>query len=250
MAKTLTSLVSILLLLLSAIVAQTNADIVHLNQGGQIEGKITRQNSTITIEFPNGSITVNADDIEKIEQKPLPQNVFAARLQKASTPNACIELAKWALTKNLDKQYIAALRTALLIDHKHVEARRLLREYKLYHAHLPYNEYAAKKLLADTGENFEIYRTEHYRICYNSAFIFTEITGQRLEQLYQEFMAFFEERNFEPAPLTDRLEVVLFDNPGMYRSYVEKLSAEMTYSSGFYSNKTGRSYFYDFISQK
>jgi hypothetical protein len=100
---------------------------------------------------------------------PLPQDIFAARLKEASNPTACIELAKWALTKNLDKQYIAALRTALLIDHNHSEAKRLLREYKLYHAQLPYNEYAAKKLLADTGEDFDIFYTDHYRICYNSA---------------------------------------------------------------------------------
>lgn len=237
-------------ILLFSMAVSAPADIVHLKNGGSAEGTITRQGQTIKVEFHGGVITVNADDVVRIEKKPLPEEIFAGQIQRVSSDaDACVRLARWALSKYLDREYVQALRMALLADHTHREARRLLREYKVYHTNLPNNDSAAEKMLDDLGDGFYFLRTDHYRICYNTADIFAEVTGERLEVLYRQFMGFFEERSFEPTPLTDRLEVVLFDSPQQYHAYAKTISDKMTHSDGFYSSKTRRSYFYDSISE-
>ena len=238
----------ILCLALAGFVA---GDVVHLKNGGSFEGRVTERQESVVIELRSGSIEFQKIDVEKIEKKPLPEDIFIGRLQEASLQgaDACVALARWAQEKELENEYIRALRTALLIDKDHQEARVLFREYRIHHANIPDNPAADEKMLADLWEDFRILNTPHYRICYNSADIFAETTSERLERLYEEFMAFFEDRHFEPAPLTDRLEVVLFDTAGQYYQYAQKMAENITYSEGFYSGKTGRSYFYDAISE-
>jgi hypothetical protein len=234
-----------------ALAGTAAGDVVHLKNGGSFEGRVTERDESVLIELRSGSIEFQKSDVDKIEKKPLPEDIFIGRLQEASLQgaDACVELARWTQEKGLENEYVRALRTALLIDKDHKEARELFREYRLHHANLPDNEKACEKMLADLGEDFRIWNTPHYRICYNSADIFAETTGERLERLYEEFMAFFEDRHFEPAPLTDRLEVVLFDTAQQYYLYAQKMAENITYSEGFYSGKTGRSYFYDAISE-
>lgn len=234
-----------------ALAGLTTGDVVYLKNGGIFEGRVTEREETVVIELRTGSIELRKTDVEKIEKKPMPEDIFISRLQEASLQgaDACVELARWAQEKGLENEYVRALRTALLIDKNHQEARALFREYRIYHASIPDNQPADEKMQADLGDDFRILNTPHYRICYNSADIFAETTGERLERLYEEFMAFFEDRHFEPAPLTDRLEVVLFDTAGQYYQYAQKMAENITYSEGFYSGKTGRSYFYDAISE-
>jgi len=225
-------------------------DVIHLKNGGRLEGRVTQQGEIITIEYRGGSIVVSSGDIIRIEKKATAEQVFADRLHKAANDaDACVELAGWAFKKDLNREYVQALRSALLIDPGHIKARRLLRTYKIYHANLPDNEKARQKLLDDHIEDFQIFCTDHYRICYNTTQAFAHFTGERLEKLYEEFMIFFEDRNFEPAPLTDRLEVVLFDSAQEFRGFSREISPKTTYSTGFYTSKTNRSYFYDSISE-
>ncbi|MBN1766582.1 MAG: DUF1570 domain-containing protein [Sedimentisphaerales bacterium] len=225
-------------------------DVVHLKNGGRLEGRITDLGDHIKIDTRNSSIEVNKRDIERREQKALPEDIFPSRLKAAGDDSqACLELARWALENNLETEYIQALRTALLYDQKNAQARKLLREYRLYHYHLPQNEKASQKMLDEMGEDFYILRTPHFRIAYNCSHLFADITGERLEKLYEEFMIFFEDRSFEPAPLTDRLEVILFENVQDFRRHAGSISPDMRNSSGFYTSQTGRSYFYDRISE-
>jgi hypothetical protein len=237
-------------LLICSGVGSVWADVVHLKNGGQLEGRVTQQGDRLKIEFRGGVIEVRGEDVERVEKKALAEDIFGGRLKNASgDAEACVELAQWARENNLEKEYILALRTALLIDHNHPKARRLLREYRLYRADLPDNKEASQKMLDDMGDGFGILRSRHYRICYNSVDVFAEISAERLEKLYDAFMVFFEDRNFEPAPLTDRLEVILFDSAQEYRRYAREVSPQMMHSAGFYSNVEQRSYFYDSISE-
>jgi len=225
-------------------------DIVHLKNGGRLEGSVTQQGEMITIEHRGGSIVVHSQSVLRIEKKALAEQIFADRLHKAANDaDACVKLAEWAFKRDLNREYVQALRSALLIDSGHIKARRLLRTYKIYHAHLPNNEKARQKLLDDHGNDFQIFCTDHYRICYNTTQAFANFTGERLEKLYEEFMIFFEDRNFEPAPLTDRLEVVLFNSAQEFRGFSREISPKTTYSTGFYISKTNRSYFYDSVSE-
>jgi len=227
----------------------SRGDIVHLKNGGRIEGRIVRQDEKVCIEFRGGSIDLKTSDISFIEKKPLPEDIFPGRLRQVyDDADACVKLAQWALEKNLEKEYVQALRTALLVDTEHKKARTLLRKYKLHRAKLPYNKEACRKILADLGKGFRVLRSDHYRIGYNCDDIFAETTAERLEKLYEEFIAFFEERSFEPIPISDRLEVVLFDSEQEYQQHARNISNEMSHTSGFYSGKTGRCYFYDSIS--
>ena len=225
-------------------------DVVHLKNGGRVEGKITRRNGKLEIAYRGGTIEVYASEVDRIETKPLPEEIFASRLRDVlGDADGCVELAEWAIKEGLKREYVQALRTAILADSRHSKARRLLRKYKLHYAELPRNEKAVQKMLLDMGYDFQVLRTEHFRICYNSTDIFADITAERLEKVYREFMYFFEDRNFEPAPLSDRLEVVLFDSPTEYQRFARTDSQEMAHSSGFYSSRKGRSYFFDSISE-
>ncbi len=58
---------------------------------------------------------------------------------------------------------------------------------------------------------------------------------------------FFSSRGFEPAVLTDRLEVVLFNTRVDYQNHVRRILPEMSNAAGFYYSGTNRSYFYDSI---
>jgi len=225
-------------------------DVIHLKNGGRMEGRVTQQGEMITIEYRGGSIVVHSQSVLRIEKKELAEQIFANRLHKAANDaDACVKLAEWAFKKDLNREYVQALRCALLIDPGHIKARRLLRTYKIHYAHLPDNAKARQKLLDDHIEDFQIFCTDHYRICYNTTQAFAHFTGERLEKLYEEFMIFFEDRNFEPAPLTDRLEVVLFDSAQEFHGFSREISPKTTYSTGFYTSKTNRSYFYDSISE-
>ena len=229
-------------------VSRLSADIVHLKQGGSLEGRLTDQGEQVTLVFPGGSIVVKKSDISRIEKKDLPQDIFAARLKQATDAadaDACVELARWAFNKDLLKEYVFALRNALLIDPKHAAAEKLLRAYQLHLENLPENETAAQKMLQDMGPDFKLLRSQHFRICYNCTDIFAKITAARIEGVYYEFVSFFQRRNLEPALLTDRLEVILFDTHAQYRAYAQNYDPDMANSSGFYHTLTDRSYFYD-----
>ncbi len=222
-----------------------SGDIVHLENGGQLEGKVTDLGDRLKVEYSGGTMTVAKSSVKKLEQKALPEQIFVARLDKLNDPDACIKLAEWALSKNLDDEYARALRKAIMLDPDHQRARTLLQDFALHFSNLPVNEEASRRLLADSGPGFQIYRTRHFRIAYNTDPIFAEMTAERLEKLYEYFMIFFQDRHFEPAPLTDRLEVVLYNTREEFKEMAVQISADMTYASGFYAHKTGRGYFYD-----
>lgn len=226
-----------------------SADVVHLESGGQLEGTVTDLGDSVRVEYNGGVMTVAKAAIKRIEEKAPAAEVFAARLDKLSDADACVKLAEWAGAKNLNDAYVQALRKALLLEPGHEEARKRLREFSLYFSRLPINDAASTRMLADMGPGFNIYRSCHYRICYNTDELFAEITAERLETLYKHFLIYFEDRHFEPAPLTDRLEVVLFNSREAFEAAAERFSPEMALSSGFFANETGRSYFFDSLSE-
>jgi len=176
------------------------------------------------------------------------KGVFAGRLKQAiesQDAEGCVRLATWAQEQGLAYEYVAALRTALLLDRRHEAARRALRRYAARYRVLPVNKEASAELLAAMGDSFRLRRTRHYRIAYNCSEAFAMASAERLEATYRRFMGFFEARYFQPAPLTDRLEVVLFADRKGFEAYVAREAPTLRHSSGFYLSKTGRCYFYD-----
>lgn len=221
-------------------------DIVYLKDGGSIEGTLTRQGDKIRVEFRTGSIEIGQEDVERIEVRALPQRIFSDQLLKAGdNADACVKLAQWALAKDMSREYIQGLRRALQIDGQHKLARQLLRDFQHRVKYLPENHDAADKLIRDMGPDFQVLRTHHYRICYSSSDIFADICGETLEKVYDQFVYFFTNRQFDPVPITDRLEVVLFDTKEQYIAFATKVKSEFKNSAGFYDSETKRCYFYD-----
>jgi hypothetical protein len=240
--------VTAILLLGSAIPTHLTGDIVHLKTGGTVEGRVEEKQDRVSVTLTSGSMEILKSQIARIEKKALPQDVFAGRLKKLIDENdapGCIKLAEWAWSQDLEPQYVTALRTALLLDKKNKTARKMLREYQLRLANLPLNEKTVKKIRQDFGQDFNVLRTQHYRIGYNCSDFFAELTAQRLENVYRQFIDVFQARHFEPAPISDRLEVILFDTREQFRRHARNHEKKTWNSAGFYSDRTRRSYFYD-----
>jgi uncharacterized protein DUF1570 len=224
------------------------ADIVHLKSGGTVEGRVEEKQDRVTVTLSSGSMDILKSQIERIEKKALPQDIFAGRLKNLIDKKdieGCITLAEWAWSQDLEPQYVTALRTALLLDKKNKTARKMLRDYQLRLAILPHNEKADEKIRKEMGQEFVVLRTRHYRIGYNCSEFFANLTAQRLENVYRQFLDVFQARKFEPAPISDRLEVILFDTREQFRRHARSHEKKTWNSAGFYSDRTRRSYFFD-----
>lgn len=240
-------------LLLSVIPIRVAADVVHLKSGETLEGEVQDCQDHVSVTLPHGSMDILKSQIARVEKKALPQDIFAGRLKQRidkKDAQGCVELAQWAWQQGLEPQYVTALRTALLLDKNHKAARNMLRDYQLRIAELPYNEKAVEKIRGDFGQEFSVLRTRHYRIGYNCSDFFAERTAQRLEHVYRQFLEVFRARHFEPVPISDRQEVILFDTHEQFLGYARKHDKTIWNAAGFYSDRTRRSYFYDACNDK
>jgi tetratricopeptide (TPR) repeat protein len=75
------------LVLLGGIV---HADVVHLKNGGRIEGKVTDRGDTLEVETPNGKVTVQKDLVEQVEKKDFvpPKGSISKKPVKLGSPYA------------------------------------------------------------------------------------------------------------------------------------------------------------------
>ena len=101
---------TVMLILLVA--ASARADIIHLKNGGEREGRIVKQDDDVVVlEISSGSATatirIRRGDIERIEKKLTPQQAATAEYRKRlgkldrSDTDAVIELAKWCAEKKM-----------------------------------------------------------------------------------------------------------------------------------------------------
>jgi len=205
-------------------------------------------NEEVLIDAAGAVFAVNGADIVSRGRQAVLRDVFATRLAAvADDPATCVSLADWALKNDLTREHVMALRTALLTDRRYKPARKLLSDYRRRSARLPYNDAAAGKMLADIGDGFSLLRTEHFRICYNCSAMYARITAELIERVYGAFVGFFEARYLEPVPISDRMEVILFDRRDQFRQCAHRFEPQMAQSGGFYASTTDRSYFYDAI---
>ncbi len=78
------------LLLLLLLAGPVLADVVHLRNGGKIEGKVTEKGDQLEIETANGKVTVGKDLVERIEKKEFtpPKGIGARKQVRLGTPYA------------------------------------------------------------------------------------------------------------------------------------------------------------------
>ncbi|MFQ5805184.1 MAG: HEAT repeat domain-containing protein [Phycisphaerae bacterium] len=99
-------------------VLSANADILHLHNGGSVEGRIIEQDEkSYKVRTVLGTVTVPADAVDHIEKKPsLLDEYVELREQTADTPAAQIELAKWCEEHGLRSPWRKHLKRAIELD--------------------------------------------------------------------------------------------------------------------------------------
>ena len=222
------------------------ADVVRLRSGGYLEGRVEETEDGVRVYITGGSVEVRSDEIERIDRSPVPVDFFRKRLKEVrNDAEGSMSLARWALKKGLNAEYAEALRQVVALVPDHSEANKRLLDYYHRLEFLPYNDDAAEALRVEMGPGFYVHRTHHYRICGNGSAAYNEAVGLLLEEVYRQFIRFFQERRSYPMPLDDRLEVVVFASQAEFAAYAQSMGYSLDQVAGFYYSATQRSYFYD-----
>jgi hypothetical protein len=200
------------------------ADEIYLKSGRKLEGEIiSEQGQKVTVKIKGGTITLDKSDIITIEEKALPEEIYRKKLGelKADDAEAHFELALWCKRYGLYEEYEALLEKTLEIDPGHIQAQRVLREYKKSLA-IPQISKEAEKRLRKEFPGFKIRRTAHYRICYNTSEDFVQRIAHFLEKVYQQFYRWFEGHGFDVQLTQERLDVILFATADEFSAYIAK----------------------------
>jgi hypothetical protein len=114
--------------------APARADVVHLKNGKKFEGVVEDKGDTVVVRLESGSkFTFNRDDVERIEVKAPPWEVYeqkAAGLKPADAAGH-LELAKWCRDNGLSGRMQKELDAVIRAEPDHAEARALLGHEKL-----------------------------------------------------------------------------------------------------------------------
>jgi hypothetical protein len=104
------------------------ADVVHLKNGGRIEGKIKDQGESWLVTHRFGSISVPKKNVVRIEKKKTLAEEYALKRKAADLkdPNALLGLGKWCREKGWEAQARKDFKAALKLDAKHRGAHAAL----------------------------------------------------------------------------------------------------------------------------
>lgn len=108
-----------------------NADLIKLNSGGELRGKIIKGRSTresVTLETLTGAmVTVSRDAIQFLTMRPVAVEEYESRLRKLpATAEAHWELADWCKQRSLLKQRETHLKKVVELAPDHDRAHQML----------------------------------------------------------------------------------------------------------------------------
>lgn len=174
------------------------------------------------------------------------------RRQAALKPDdfqARLDLATWAKRRELWSQAAEVCHEALALQPDSRTAYALLAECD-QNLTLPEDKAVEEKLLAEFKErhkrDFKIRNTRHFLIIYDTPEAFAVERGATLERAYENFIFNLHFKSLRPQFLKTRLVVVLFKNREDYLAYAKAAdAADLSWSSGYYSQRTNRTAFYD-----
>jgi len=109
--------------------ASSWADVVYLNSGGRMEGRIVAQTETsIEVDIGAGTLTFPMSSVDRIEtgRSPLDDYDERAAALDANDSNGWLELARWASSQGLGTQSRRAYERVLAIDPQNAEANRAM----------------------------------------------------------------------------------------------------------------------------
>ena len=104
------------------------ADVVHLKNGGRIEGKVEDRGDTIIVTHRFGSVTVARSDIVRIEEKETLKDLYAKRRKGIDTkdPDQLVKLGEWCREQGWAAQATKDFHAALELDPDHGGAHTAL----------------------------------------------------------------------------------------------------------------------------
>lgn len=123
------SIPALLLALLVAAPAASQADVVFLKSGSKLEGRVVERTETsVEIDIGAGSLTLPRSSVDRIEQGRSPLDDFdeKAGALSADDLDGWLQLARWASRVGLGAQSKWAYEHVLVIDPKDPEANRAL----------------------------------------------------------------------------------------------------------------------------
>jgi hypothetical protein len=105
---------------------------------------------------------------------------------------------------------------------------------------------AARAMLEQLPEGFEIYRTAHYIICHNTSRAYAQWCGALYERLYAGFMNYWKRRGFELHEPALPLVCVVFAQQGSYAQFAQgELGDAADRIVAYYSLRTNRVTMFD-----
>ncbi|MEN8150190.1 MAG: hypothetical protein ABFS86_10225 [Planctomycetota bacterium] len=115
-------------LALLAFAVPAMADVVHLANGGKLEGKVTDLGDRLRIEHRYGKVTIPKSSVKRIEKKASVKEEYEAKVAKidAKDADARVALGKWCREKGWGSQALKEFRAALAIDADHRGAHTAL----------------------------------------------------------------------------------------------------------------------------
>ncbi len=105
----------------------------------------------------------------------------------------------------------------------------------------------AKATLKDLPDGFQVYKTKHFVICYNTSKAYAKWVGSIYERLYRGFRAYWTgKRKWKIAEPKGPLPIILFANKEQYARYVKReLNQEVGSMIAYYHLLTNRVAMYD-----
>ncbi|MGA2257526.1 MAG: DUF1570 domain-containing protein [Thermoguttaceae bacterium] len=114
----------------------------------------------------------------------------------------------------------------------------------------PFRAYAAeqmtKSIMADLPRGFEVYKTAHYMIVYDTSRAYAQWCGALFERLYTAFRNAWSHQGFEIVEPEFRLVAVIFSEKASYVKYSQKELGDAADSIfGYYNMESNRMIMYD-----
>lgn len=125
-------LVAVSALALAAFLASpAQADEVHLNNGFTLKGRVDDRGDQLVVHTPNGRVWVAKGQVKQIVRRDTPGQQFERRRAALLSEHPLdldgrVELAKWALARNLRSAGRRELRDVLAVEPNHAGARAAL----------------------------------------------------------------------------------------------------------------------------
>lgn len=157
-ARALPMPVRLAAVLLAATLAQLAwADLVYLTNGRVLEGRVREENGKVIIERPDGTITIPAERVERIERQPSVLDEYEQRaalidVKAAGAAQRFVELGRWCAERRMNNAERQCYRRAVELDPDCAVARIALGFVKYDGAWLTQEEFQQARGLVRYGE--------------------------------------------------------------------------------------------------